>query len=173
MVTLLDKVVMTDYGQLDITWSEDGGFDGDVDRFFAGQVNGLVGATDSSGVYVILARRSGGCPVRIELLEAEPGPPEASWEDIVEVSVTVPAGSSVTWSAWAGMDSGDLALPAGSYRLRVSAEGRDAGHALGDGPGTADRYLLELWPAPAAPDHIVRVGSKDAANWHREWGGRR
>lgn len=48
------------------------GFDGDVDRFFRGQVNGLVGAGDRDGVYVSLARRSGGSRVRVVLLDAEP-----------------------------------------------------------------------------------------------------
>ena len=40
---LLDQVVGTDYGQFDLVWTQDGGFDGDFDRVFAGQVNGLVG----------------------------------------------------------------------------------------------------------------------------------
>jgi hypothetical protein len=47
---LIDQVIDTDYGQLDLVWTEDGGFDGDFDRFFAGQVNGLVGASDAAGV---------------------------------------------------------------------------------------------------------------------------
>ncbi|MBB5788041.1 hypothetical protein [Jiangella mangrovi] len=41
---LFDGIVRTDYGQFDLTWSDDLGFDGDFDRFFAGQVNGLAGA---------------------------------------------------------------------------------------------------------------------------------
>ncbi|EYR62717.1 hypothetical protein N866_05735 [Actinotalea ferrariae CF5-4] len=43
---LFDDVVHTDYGQLDLVWSDEGGFDGDFDRFFSGQLNGLVGAAD-------------------------------------------------------------------------------------------------------------------------------
>jgi hypothetical protein len=56
----MDQTVDTDYGQFDLVWTEAGGFDGNFDRFFAGQVNGLVGASDPDGVYVNLARRSGG-----------------------------------------------------------------------------------------------------------------
>ena len=66
---LLDGVIDTDYGQFDLVWGDDYGFDGDVDRFFAGQVNGLVGAASGQGLYVNLARRSGGSPVRIVLLQ--------------------------------------------------------------------------------------------------------
>lgn len=53
---LLDEVIETDYGQFDVVWSEGLGFDGDFDRFFAGQVNGLVGAASGEGVYSNLAR---------------------------------------------------------------------------------------------------------------------
>jgi hypothetical protein len=41
---LLDATIRTAYGQFDLTWSDELGFDGDFDRYFAGQVNGLAGA---------------------------------------------------------------------------------------------------------------------------------
>lgn len=62
---LLDQVIQTDYGQYDLVWGEDGFFDGDFDRSYQGQINGLVGAANPQGVHVNLARRSGGSPVRI------------------------------------------------------------------------------------------------------------
>jgi hypothetical protein len=68
---LLDDVVHTDYGQFDLVWSGFG-FDGDFDRFFRGQANGLVGAASGDGVYINLARRSGGSRVRIALADSEP-----------------------------------------------------------------------------------------------------
>jgi len=34
---LLDQIIETDYGQFDLVWSQSGGFDGNFDRFFAGQ----------------------------------------------------------------------------------------------------------------------------------------
>jgi len=170
---LLDQVIATDYGQLDLGWSDAFGFDGDFDRFFAGQVNGLVGAGDDTGVYLNLARRSGGSRVRIELLERVPDPLQPEWEDVVEVSTAIPEGARPRWSSWAGEDGGPLHIPAGTYRLRVSARGRDAGQDGEFAEGVVDTYLLELWPAPTAPDTIVRVGSHDAAYWHDEIGGRR
>jgi hypothetical protein len=170
---LLDEVIRTDYGQFDLVWGEAVGFDGDSDRYFRDQVNGLVGAGDPNGVYMILARRSGGSPVRIVLCDSAPDPKDA-FGDIVEVSITIPPGVAVRWQSWAGETSGALPeLTAGTYRLRVSARDRDAGASGEFADALVDAYLLELWPAPRHPDEILRTGSKDAEYWHRERGGRR
>lgn len=176
---LLDQVIETDYGQFDLIWSEGGEFDGNFDRSFAGQVNGLVGASSSDGVYINLGRRSGGSPIRIILRNAAPQPDDLEvaapeWEDIVEVSFVLPEGRALRWTSWAGMDCGPLAgIAPGSYRLRVSAKGRDQGRDGEVSEEPLDYYLIELWPAPSAPDVILRVGSDDAQYWHREIGGRR
>ncbi len=170
----MDEIVYTDYGQFDLVWSDGAGFDGDFDRFFAGQVNGLVGAADARGVYVNLARRSGGSRVRIVLLDAEPPLPAAHHEDVVEVPLMVPDGSDVRWESWAGETSGCLGdLTPGTYRMRVSAHGRDAGRDDEFAEGVVDEYLLQLWPRDGKADQILRVGSEDARYWHREIGGRR
>jgi hypothetical protein len=170
---MMDEVVETDYGQMDLVWSEDGGFDGDANRYFAGQANGLVGAGDANGVYLHLGRRSGGSHVQVALLDSPPMEPDESWEDVVEVPVTVPSQSQVRLTSWAAESTWDLEVPAASYRLRVSARGRDAGAANEFGEGVVDYYLLELWPAAPEPDAIVRVGSDDARYWHTEWGSSR
>lgn len=170
---LLDEVVDTDYGQFDIAWSGLG-FDGDFDAYFQGQVNGLVGAANADGVYLNLARRSGGSRVRIVGLDAEPRPAPEEFEDVVEVSLTVPEGADVQWSSWAGQTSGSLdGIAPASYRLRVSARGRDAGQEDEFAEGIVDEYLLELWPAAPTEDAVLRVGSDDARYWHAEVGGRR
>jgi hypothetical protein len=170
---LLDDVVETDYGQFDITYDGEGGFDGDADRFFSGQVNGLVGAADPHGLYLVLARRSGGSRVRIVRTDREPEI-DPSWEDVVEVSTRIPAAGSVGWVTWGGEMMGDLpGLTSGDYRVRVSARGRDAGANDEFADGVVDHYLVELWPAPPADDAILRTTSKDAAYWHSSWGGRR
>jgi hypothetical protein len=170
---LLDEIVETDYGQLDLVYGDGTGFDGDVDRFFAGQANGLVGASDPGGVYLVLARRSGGSQVRIVLLDGPP-PEDPTWEDVVEVSTTVPSSGDVTWTSWGYENSGELAdVTPGDYRVRVSARGRDAGAADEFADGVVDHYLLQLWPAPPTPDAIIRTGSDNATYWHAEWGSRR
>lgn len=170
---LLDQVIETDYGQFDLVWNVPFGFDGDFDRFFAGQLNGVVGAADADGVYLNLARRSGGSRVRIELLEQAPRSGVEPWEDVVEVPVVVPEGSQPRWASWAGENWGPLLIPAGRYRLRVSADGRDAGRDGEFAEGVVDTYLLEFWPAAIEPDAVLRVGSQDAAFWHHELGARR
>lgn len=170
---LLERVIETDYGQFDLLWGDDHGFDGDFDRNFAGQVNGLVGAASGQRLYINLARRSGGSPVRIVLLDDAPAPGGDHWEDVVEVSITVPLGVKPRWSTWAGEDSGPLDLPPGNYRVRTSARGRDAGRDGEFADGPVDSYLLEIWPAPAQPDSIIQSTSADAEHWHREVGGRR
>lgn len=170
---LLDQVIQTDYGQFDLVWGEDGFFDGDFDRSYEGQINGLVGAANPQGVHVNLARRSGGSPVRIVLLDAPPGSDDGQWEDVVEVSLTLPEGHEMVWSTWAGENTGPIGIPPGSYRLRVSAKGRDEGHEGEFAEGTVDDYLLQLWPAPWQPDAILRIGSESAKYWHQEVGSRR
>lgn len=169
---LLDQIIYTDYGQFDLSWNEDGVFDGDFDRSFQGQVNGLAGAANPNGVYVNLARRSGGSPIRMVLLDAAPGSDDGQWEDVVEVSITLPEGYEMIWSTW-GENTGSIDIPPGSYRLRVSAKGRDEGHMGEFAEGTVDEYLLQLWPAPRQPDAILRVGSESANYWHQEVGNRR
>ncbi|WP_427889280.1 hypothetical protein ACQHIV_38605 [Kribbella sp. GL6] len=169
---LLDQTIRTDYGQFDLVWGDGIGFDGDADRFFAGQVNGLAGAAHGAGVYLHFARRSGGSPLRIVLLDQAP-PDSSSWEDVVEVSVDVPPGEGVGWSSWAGESGGRIEGLAGSHRLRLSARGRDAARNGEFEDGPVDEYLIQLWPARPEPDAILRVGSADAAYWHDAWGNRR
>lgn len=171
-VVIADEIVETDYGQVDLLWSPGGGFDGDWQRFFAGQVNGLVGAADPGTVYFHLGRRSGGSAVRMVLHSATPEV-DLAWEDIVEVSTLIPEGADVRWATWAGENSAPLdELQPGIYRLRVSATGRDAGRADEFAEAVIDTYLVEFWSEPALrPDDIIRVGSADAEYWHREWGG--
>src|SRR5690348_13856901 len=98
---LLDEVVHTDYGQFDLIWDDGFGFDGAFEKFFDGQVNGLVGAAWPGSVYLVLARRSGGSAVRITLGDAEPAD-DPAYQDVVEVSVQIPAGATVRWASWAG-----------------------------------------------------------------------
>lgn len=166
---LFAGVVDTNYGLFDITWGDEPRSD-DLASTFRGQHNGLVGAADPRAIHFVLARRSGGSAIRIELLPSAPPPPAAEWEDVVEVSATVPADNHPRWLTWSDMDYGDLgALPAGPYRIRTSALGRD--QAVDDefAERCLDCYLIQLWPAPLEPDRIVRIGSENAASYHGQW----
>lgn len=165
---LFDQVVQTDYGILDLVWDEQGGWDGDEERFFAGQVNGYVGAADAHGVFITLARRWGGSAVRIVVHDDEPEADLEAWEDVVEVSSVVPEGAAPRWAAFADMGGGDLDLPAGSYRIRVNCHGRDQASSgmFDDDSEPVDRYLIEMWPAPVASDEILKETSREAAYWN-------
>ncbi len=170
----MDEMVYTDYGQFDLVWDPEGGFDGDYDRFFDGQINGLVGAADSGGVYINLAKRFGGSSVQIVLVDAAPPLASDEYGDVVEVSCTVADEETPEWMSWAGQTSGWLeGLAPGTYRLRVSAQGRDEVRQQEGSDDIVDRYLLEFWPSPWAEDSIIRVRSDDARYWHDEIGGRR
>jgi hypothetical protein len=169
---LMDEVVDTDYGQLDLWFSEDVDDDGDVEATFAGQANGVAGAAVPGRIYLNLGRRSGGSPVRIEAHDGVV-PCDAQWEDVVEVSTVVGDQGSCGWSSWAGEDGGQFDLAPGPHRVRVCARGRDAGAEDELADEAVDFYLVQLWPAPVEPDAIVRVGSENAAYWHESWGSRR
>jgi hypothetical protein len=61
-------------------------------------------------------------------------------------------------------------LGAGTYRMRVSARGRDAGSNGEQAEEPVDFYLAQLWLAPEEPDAVLRVGSGAATrptgtNW--------
>ena len=137
-------------------------------------MNGLAGAASGQGLYINLARRSGGSPVRIVLFQEAPAASQVDvWEDVVEVAFKIPHGAEPSWCTWAGEKSGPLDIPPGSYRVRVSARGRDAGADGEFADGPVDFFLLEIWPAPPEPDLIIRSTSANASYWHREVGSRR
>lgn len=93
---------------------------------------------------------------------------EQSWEDVVEVSFTTPT-PQVLLMGWGGGSRATLPLGAvGTFRVRYSARGMDAGRAAdtrGAGEPELDRYALQFWAPPAA-DLVVRQASEIAAYWH-------
>jgi hypothetical protein len=169
---LVDEVVETDYGQLDLCFSDDVEDDGDIGSTFAGQTNGVAGAAVPGRIYLNLGRRSGGSPVRIELHDGVV-PSDAQWEDVVEVSTVVDEPGNCGWTSWAGESGGQFVLPPGPYRVRVSARGRDAGDENELADDAVDFYLIQLWPAPVKPDNILRAGSENARYLHETWGSNR
>lgn len=113
--------------------------------------------TDGMLVFAGVAER---VQVRREFL---PGPPplEDGVEDCVEVSVR--AATAVTVSEFmADTDEDDLSfIPRpGSYRIRVSAWGRDSSSPMWLSAGSIGnaRFLLQAWPAPTTPAEVVRHG---------------
>ena len=78
---LMDEVVGTDYGQLDLWFSDDVEDDGDVQATCSGQVNGVAGAAIPGRIYLNLGRRSGGSSVRIEAHDGVT-PCDAEWRTL-------------------------------------------------------------------------------------------
>jgi hypothetical protein len=154
---LLDVPLHVHYGFLDLLpFAAEPTPDG---LAYAGQPTGLVGARRAGALSMRTGTHTGRVPVRVEAHPRRPGIP-GGWEDVVEVPF-VPAGVRYRLQAF---DSGeDLTIPLDVGRARWCADRLDDAHqAPADEP---DRYLLQLWPAPAAPVEVVRAGSQQAAYW--------
>lgn len=163
MTTLFDGELHVHYGFINV-FPEGGDPPSDLGR--SGQVNGLCGAAEPGALSLITGLHTGAVPFRLEVHEAEP-PPGDEWEDVVEASFTTTAVDF--WLATFD-DGHEFSLPRpGTYRARYSASGMDAANEQDsrmDGEPAFDRYLLQLWPGPAAPDAVVREGSERARYWH-------
>lgn len=92
---------------------------------------------------------------------------DLDWEEVVEATLVTEPGpywlSTFNW--WQELETPD----AGTYRVRWSANGMDEAHDLTrlSGEPARDRYLLQLWPAPAAPDVVIRQHARIAEQYHR------
>jgi hypothetical protein len=158
--------VRVGYSQVYVQVGDDAFDTTDLEACFAGQDNGLCGAGVPGGLWLVTGLHTGSVPFEVQVHEAEPGVPDR--DDVVEVSLSVPAGP-VVLLGWAGESSAVLDLPPGTYRVRYAADGMDAGRAAdvrsAEEP-PADSYLLQFWPAPHAADRVVRTGSETARYWH-------
>jgi hypothetical protein len=132
----------------------------------AGQRNGLCGAAVPGALYLVTGLHTGMVGITIELHEQAP-PVDESWEEVVEVSFRPSAPPALV--GWGGEDHWPLDLAVTDYRVRYSGTGLDQAHAQDTrtwGEPEVDRYLLQFWPAPPAPDQVIRQTSAQAAYWH-------
>ncbi|MGZ0149489.1 hypothetical protein ACXJJ3_20665 [Kribbella sp. WER1] len=165
MRTLMSGRAWVSYAQI---YVESGAEWADLDECFAGQRNGLCGAATPGTLWLITGMHTGEVGFTVELHDTMPAV-EYDAEDVVEASYRpIEAAQLVSWSgtgAWA------LELEPGvDYRVRYSAWGMDAGHQGAppmDGEPPVDRYLLQFWPAPPAPERVVKQTSGQAAYWHQ------
>lgn len=136
----------------------------DVTDARRGQTNGLMGAAVAHRLHLVTGLHTGTVELTVTWSADEP-PLDGEWEDVVDASLDVDS----TDATLASFDTSfPLTLPAtGPHRVRYSATGFDAGHAIDHADPGPDRYLLQLWPAPAEPDRIVRQTAANAAYWHR------
>jgi hypothetical protein len=163
---LFDGQLHVQYGQAYV-FSGDDGDTGEMAACFRGQTNGLLGAGQPGMLFFLTGLHTGFVELTVDVDEHEP-PLDLSWDECVEVSFA-PAAPDVRLVDW---DRGlvcALTLPAPGYRVRYAARGMDAGHAadtiLTD-EKPVDSYRLWFWPAPPAPDLVLKRTSEAAEYWH-------
>jgi hypothetical protein len=131
--------------------------------------NGLVEADpDGDGARILCGQEIGTILVTAQLWDAAPTPDIDGWQDVAEVSTAWRS----AFMDFGTTDEGDnpacrLDLPGpGDYRIRVHGTNRDDGD-----PRTAadpiEHYLIQVWPAPAAPPVIHKAASAYGARWRR------
>lgn len=157
MRTVVHGDVHVHYGQLYVHSEGGEPFEGDLSACFAGQRNGLCGAAVAGTLFLLTGLHTGEVGFTAEVHETEP--PDAGGEDVVEASFRAEGRSKLV--TWGGEDWWDLELAPGDYRVRYSGTEMDAGDE-----SERNSYLLQFWPAPPAPDAVVRQRSSAAAYWH-------
>jgi hypothetical protein len=165
MRTLLDGEVHVHYWQIYVE-SGDIGVP-DLEGAFVGQANGICGAAVPYGLFLITGSHTGAIGFRVELHEVPPWLDE-TWEDVVEVSFR-PATTEVALLDWDGQ-SYPLDLEPTDYRVRYCASGMDEARehdTRREDEPMLDRYLLQFWPAPPAPDRVLKQASETARSEHR------
>ncbi|MDT7796840.1 MAG: hypothetical protein QOI78_273 [Actinomycetota bacterium] len=165
MRTVVHGEVHVHYGQIYVHSEGGDPFEGNLTACFAGQRNGLCGAAVPGALWLVTGLHTGFVGFTAEVHDTEP--PDAGGEDVVEAPFRVESAARLV--TWGGEDWWDLELPPGDYRVRYSGSGMDAGRDRDtrmDGEPPLDRYLLQFWPAPPAPDIVVRQRSAIAGYWH-------
>jgi len=139
----------------------------ELDSCFRGQQNGICGAAVPGTLFLITGLHTGIVGFSLDVLPAEPELDD-EWEDIVEVSFETHE-KDVVLEEWGGEGTHPFELAPGTYRVRYCGRGMDQGSELDTTPDDdtiVDTYALVFWPAPMAPDRIVRQSSENAAYWH-------
>jgi hypothetical protein len=113
---------------------------GAIDSCFRGQSNGLLGAAQPGQLILITGLHTGYVQFKDARL--------INWDR--ELVCQLP-------------------LSPLDYRVRYEGRGMDAGSEADtvlQGEDSVDSYRLSFWPAPAAPDSVVRQTSASARYWH-------
>ncbi|WP_141688787.1 hypothetical protein [Pseudarthrobacter enclensis] len=104
---------------------------------------------------------TGPVELAIEVLQERPDAASPIWEDVHEVSLTLPEGRTYfnTPTEWEMKDVGNLVGDEkGSYRARIQAVGRDAASDLVVYAPT-ERHLIQLWKESASPPRVISTKS--------------
>ncbi|WP_133247097.1 MULTISPECIES: hypothetical protein [Micrococcaceae] len=117
---------------------------------------------------------SGPVELAIEVLQERPEAAAPVWEDVHEVSLTLPEGRAYfnTPTDWEMKDIGNVTGDEkGSYRARVHSTGRDAAFDLVvDAP--TEQHLVQVWKESASPPITISSRSehgKSIPEFIRSW----
>lgn len=152
--------MFVEYGFIELT----GGTElADLHLARQGQRNGICGAKVAGHLSMVTGTHTGSIAFRVEMHDTAPAV-EDLWEEVVEVSVELPAGSMqlATFDDWHDLPP----MAPGWHRARYCAVAMDQGRDADPPEGLAvDRYLLALWPAPFEPEDVIRQTSTTARYW--------
>lgn len=132
------------------------------------QANGLVGGAVPGVLSLVTGLHTGGVPLRIEWFDSVPPSASQTFQDVVEVSFEP---TQTGLSVWTFQEHYPFTIPKASpLRARYCVAGMDAGNDMDTRIDTApvEWALLQLWPAPAEPDRILRADSRTGSYWHAE-----
>ncbi|MFJ8079249.1 hypothetical protein ACIQ6Y_01290 [Streptomyces sp. NPDC096205] len=162
----VDREVFVHYGQIYVE-SDPDEFGPGLAEAFAGQVNGLCGAAFPGALFLTTGLHTGDVGFTVEVHDHAP-PLDPVWEEVVEASYR-PVSDTSLLVQWAAEDSWPLGLEETDLRVRYCARGMDEAREAdtrGDAEAPYDHYLLQFWPAPPAPDRILKQTARTAAYWH-------
>lgn len=109
----------------------------------------------AEGMVGIGTARNMTVPVTVALHPSEPPRDDADWDRLAECSIDLPSGRFAIAGCTDYLpDAARVDLPPGVYRVRIAHGGLET--LSEDGLEGEDRYRLQLWPAPAAPETILK-----------------
>jgi hypothetical protein len=162
----VDGEVHVHYGQIYVESDPDECGPGLPEAFF-GQSSGLCGAAVPGALWLTTGLHTGCVGFTVEVHEEAPAA-DPAWEEVVEVSFR-PVSETTRLMEWGSEAAWELDLDETDYRVRYCAKGMDQAHGYDtrteDEP-QQDCYLLQFWPAPPAPDRVVKQTAAVAAYWH-------
>lgn len=156
MATVIGDVD-ADYSQIELH-PGDGGHVGDLKA--VGLVNGEFG----EHAVLTTPREYGTVTVGVDVLDT-PAPVDPSWDTAVEFSMRTGHGPCVL--GWAGTGRLDIPIPTDvDVRVRYVVIDGEPASPWSDATDTeAERYLLQMWPAPLGPGRTISATTP----WSQYW----
>ena len=180
MKTLYNSSLGIEYGQFYITPVADDFEEEDdliPDNAFEEQENGLCGAALRERIFFVVGIQNGKIAVDVQLHDSSPEVND-SFEEIVEVSI-IRAEHKLHLCEWGWVNTHELDIPAGTYRLRYSIDGFENDYdpdiedeEYWESPLPRQKHLIQIWPSGASEDRILKQTTEQAKYWHEEYGER-